>query len=470
MRIFSKLLLATLLPALLVLGLVSGLTYLNLQRGFIGYVTDLESKRLDPAVARLAAIYAQDGNFDRLRGDSARWGAILSRQGEHGVDAPRPPPPPGPERPPPPRPSTDPLELTHRVTLYDRHQHALIGGGSFETDVIHKPIEVEGVKVAMLGVRPIQRIEDQLDIDYLASQRRTLGLIAALALALGTIAALLLSRSLAATIRTLAHGARRLACGDYEGRLAVRSKDELGALARDFNALTDALQAAQSARRRWVADTSHELRTPITVIQGEIEAMQDGIRTLDRESLASLHAEISQLNRLIDDLSLLANADRGELAYEMSPLDLGELVSATLDHHRLALQSAGLRVELDRDPGAVTLIRGEALRLTQLLTNVFENSRRYTDAPGRVRVRVWAESSDVRVVVEDSAPSVPADALPRLFERFFRPDDARSRVEGGSGLGLSICARITEAHDAELWAEPSTLGGLAVHLRVPTLS
>lgn len=463
LTIFHKLLLTALLPALLVVVLTSALIYLNLQRGFIGYIESLESARLDPAVARLAEMYEQDGDFEALRENPRRWGAIISREGERPREF---KPDQKAARRGPPRRSIDPLELPPRVTLYDADGRRLFGAGDLDGDAIHKPIVVDGTRVGTLGVRPIEHLEDQLEIDYLTGQRRTLAGIAALALALATLVALVFARSLAASIRSLANGARCLAQGAYNTRIERKSADELGALARDFNELAMALEAAERARRRWVADTSHELRTPLTVIQGNIEAMQDGIRPLDQANLALVHEEFVQLNRLVDDLALLANADRGDLSYQLSTTDLRELVEAVAAQHRLQLEGAGLELEFELEP-SVMLTRADPLRLTQLLGNLLENSRCYTESPGRVRVRLWTEPAGLHLVIEDSAPSVDEADLPKLFERFYRPDGARSRARGGSGLGLSICARIAEAHAGEIWAERSDLGGLAVHLRLP---
>lgn len=461
MRIFHKLLLATSLPVLVVLGLAAVFTYLDLQRGFAAYVAELEAARLDPAVQRLADIHRREGGFDALIADPRRWGQVLSREG------PRPPGPPSAPAPPTEtKRSIDPLELPPRVTLYDAARRPLHGRGEFAGDSVHRPIDVDGVRVGYLGVRPIADLERTLELDYLQDRRTSLLVILAAAMSLALALAYALTRGLAAPIVALADGARRLAAGDYDARIAPRSRDELGALAHDFNDLARTLRAAEESRRDWVADTSHELRTPVTVLRGEIEAMQDGVRPLDAAALASLHAEVVHLGQLVDDLALLARADRGDLDLAPAPLDLRALVSRTLDRHRPRLEAAGLSLTVDI-PDAPVPILGDALRLEQLLTNLIENSRRYTHPGGPVRIRLTADPRSAHLVVEDGPPGVPDDALPRLFDRFYRPDAARSRAAGGAGLGLSICARIAQAHGGVLTAEASSLGGLALRLQLP---
>ncbi|HEX8955599.1 MAG TPA: ATP-binding protein, partial [Burkholderiaceae bacterium] len=211
---------------------------------------------------------------------------------------------------------------------------------------------------------------------------------------------------------------------------------------------------------------SHELRTPLSVIRGEIEALQDGIRRADANALESLHGEVLRLNKLVDDLYQLALAESGGLHYHKERLDLAELVRELGENFQVRAAKAGLRLML-RDPGQALPVLGDAGRLAQVMSNLLENSIRYTDAGGSIVLSSRAEGMLAEVCVEDSAPGVPDGAHKKLFERLYRVDQARSRNRGGSGLGLAICKSLVEAHGGTIAAMPSTLGGVKMLIHLP---
>jgi len=287
------------------------------------------------------------------------------------------------------------------------------------------------------------------------------------AIALGMLAAALLlgaglSYWLSGRIRRLARATHGLIEGNYDVRLQAEGHDELARLATDFNTLAQTLEAARQARQQWIADIAHELRTPLAVLRGEIEALQDGVRPLTQEAVGSLAHEASRLARLVEDLHLLSLSDLGVLRYNMEPLDLGEVLEEVLEGHKRALAQKGLTLEFS--VSGVIRIRGDEGRLAQVFANLLQNSLRYTDAPGTVAVRV---EPDARVIWEDSAPGVPQGDLARLTERLFRVEGSRSRTGGGSGLGLAIVRAIVEAHGGTLAARASPLGGLRIELAFP---
>ncbi|HEX5121914.1 MAG TPA: ATP-binding protein, partial [Rhodanobacteraceae bacterium] len=175
-------------------------------------------------------------------------------------------------------------------------------------------------------------------------------------------------------------------------------------------------------------------------------------------------AECERLGGLIEDLYQLSLADVGALEYRFEQVDLGEIVHDALDLSHRACESAGLALEGETEPIA---IRGDARRLAQLVANLLANARRYTDAPGRIRVVAQPTRDGARLVVEDTAPGVPPDALPRLFDRLYRVEASRSRAAGGAGLGLAICRAIVQAHGGRIDATPSPLGGLRIVVDLP---
>jgi two-component system sensor histidine kinase BaeS len=290
------------------------------------------------------------------------------------------------------------------------------------------------------------------------------------AIALGMlVAALVLGAGLAHWLtkrtRAVARATAALIRGDYDVRLQARGHDELAQLARDFNELAATLAANRRARQQWIADIAHELRTPLAVLRGEIEALEDGVRPLGPASLGSLAQEVAQLARLVEDLHLLSLSDLGALDYRKEPLDLAEVVEDIVDAHRRALAERGLEVELRLERGARIL--GDATRLGQVFGNLMQNSLRYTDSPGRLAVALRRAGGRVVVDWQDSSPGVSERDLPRLTERLFRVDASRSRAGGGSGLGLAIARAIVEAHDGTLVARASPLGGVWWEITFP---
>lgn len=282
---------------------------------------------------------------------------------------------------------------------------------------------------------------------------------------IGMVAAWI-ARRLMAPVKPLLDATHRIANGDYATRVPVGGNDELARLATDFNRLADTLDRNDRVRRDLLADISHELRTPLSVLRGEIEAMEDGVRPMTQEALASLRVEVSLLSKLIDDLYELSLSDIGALTYRFAPVDMTERVATSVMAFNDWFEAKGIAMSLEL-PEQSMMVDGDLHRLTQLLGNLFENSLRYTDGGGECRVKIATDSHQLRLSVEDSAPGVPEEALPRLFERLFRVEASRSRRSGGAGLGLALCKHIVEAHGGNIVARHSPLGGLGIAITLP---
>jgi two-component system sensor histidine kinase BaeS len=207
------------------------------------------------------------------------------------------------------------------------------------------------------------------------------------------------------------------------------------------------------------------LRTPLTILQGEIEALLDGIRPLTLEHIHSLHQEVGHLLRLVADLYDLAQADLGTLNYQKHTLNLCELVRDSVASFQPAFHKANLQLDFHTSAEKIYCL-GDTDRLRQLCNNLLQNSLRYTDSGGAVRVTLDQYVATIVLNISDSTPGVPDEALPRLFDYLYRVDSARTRSKGGSGLGLAICQRIAEAHQGILSASHSESGGLSVNLQL----
>ncbi|VVE03213.1 ATP-binding protein [Pandoraea anhela] len=282
---------------------------------------------------------------------------------------------------------------------------------------------------------------------------------------LGAIA-LRVAQRLLVPVTPLLEATHRMAMGDYSVRAPTAGADELARLAVDLNRLADTLARNDQLRRNLLADISHELRTPLSILRGEIEAMEDGVRPLTQDALASLRVEISQLSKLIDDLYELSLSDVGALTYEFAPVDMTERVATSVAAFRDWFEAKGIALDVHL-PDDTLIVDGDLHRLTQLIGNLFENSLRYTDGGGAVRVYLSSAQAQLHLEIEDSAPGVPDEALPRLFERLFRVEVSRSRRSGGAGLGLALCKHIVEAHGGQIVARHSPLGGLALSITLP---
>jgi two-component system sensor histidine kinase BaeS len=327
-------------------------------------------------------------------------------------------------------------------------------------------VEVEGVVVARLQLLPAREIARERDRRFSREHLAAIWWIAAAAAALASLVGWLLARRLVVPVQAVAAGARALAAGRHDIVLPENRGDELGALARDFNRLASTLAATARARERWMADVAHELRTPVAVLRGEIDALRDGVRSPTPEALESLDAEVGRLAGLIDDLHDLTLADAGALAHRFEEADLAALVDDACRRFGDRLADAGLDLQWTR-PTAPAPVRADPRRLEQLLANLLENAVRYTDRPGPVRVTVTAEDGRVHLCVEDGPPGVDEAERGRLFERFHRVEASRARASGGAGLGLAIAERIVRAHDGTIEARASELGGVAIDVELP---
>ncbi|TFH86287.1 HAMP domain-containing protein [Billgrantia azerbaijanica] len=458
-RLGVKLFLIILLVNVVIAGLVFLAVSRSLDRGFIEYLETTQANRAETLAEGLGAEWARRGGWQWLRDSPPAWQRLVRQQLWPGERH----PPRGIER---------RLGDARDFVLHDADGLPVIGlppdkrGNAAELEWL--PILHDGERVGTLGYRPPRQLVARMERVFLKRQQRNLGIIVA---ALG-LASLLLAGALAWWLGRRTHGmavaTRRLTEGDYGIRLPERGRDELSRLAHHFNVLAATLEASREARSRWVSDIAHELRTPLAVLRGEIEAMQDGIRTLDADGLRSLGQEVGQLERLVADLRLLSQSDAGALEVQLAPLDLAENLGTRLAEARGWLDDSDLSLTTAiRGPA---WIRGDGRRLRQLWTNLLDNSCAYTRAPGRLEVRLAVVDDRVRVTWQDSAPGVPPEAMGRLTERLYRVEGSRSRASGGSGLGLSIASALVKTHGGTFEASASPLGGLCWTLEFPRLA
>lgn len=439
-------------------------------RGFMAYLDAVAVQRAQRVADALATAYAAHGDWAFLRGNPRRFGELVGEPGPppfplaHPFN--RPPPSNGPPDHADERRAPPPGSYGGRLRLVDAHGEFVVGARDADRLAASVPVMLGDERIGSLGVTPMHRVDSGLEAEFARTQMRGALVTAAVIVPLALLLAFGLARRLLGPVRALSDGTRALAAGRYDLRLDERGHDEIAALAHDFNHLADTLERHRHARQRWGQDIAHELRTPLTVLQAELQTLVEGVRPTTEAALASLLCECDRLAALVEDLHQLALADSAALEYRFADVDLPRLVEEVLDAHRGALVGAGLVVDVDL-PEEPWIVRGDRIRLAQLVDNLLLNARRHTDAPGRVMVCLSRQSEWLRLTIEDSPPGVGEDDLPRLFERLFRTDRSRSRVAGGSGLGLAICRSIVDAHHGSITARHSALGGVAVEVELP---
>lgn len=456
------------------------------ERGLVELVQGREQRQIAAIAERLAEVYRRDGGWDLLRGDRHLWVATLfGREGGTGpgMGARLQGLGPGPHRrqrdllqpgvwPPAralgPLPAdATPQPVEFRLMLLDAAGDIVYGRPQLLPGANRFPIELDGVKVGELALLPGPSAADLGEIQFQARHARALMLIALGTIGLSALVAFALTRRLVRPVHGFQETARRLAGGDLRARVAATGDDELGRLGQDLNTLAETLEANEQARRRWVADISHELRTPLALLRAQLEALQDGVRPLDRPAVDALHADTLRLGRVVDDLYDLSMTDLGAQSYHKLDMDPIQVLTDDIEAFRPRFAAAGLSLTLDDHQGRPARLQADAQRLSQLFRNLLRNSLRYTDRGGGLAVAFKNTSSALVIDFQDSPPGVPEEALPRLFERLYRVEGSRSRDTGGAGLGLAIARNICEAHGGRIEARPAPQGGLWIRVELP---
>ncbi len=304
-------------------------------------------------------------------------------------------------------------------------------------------------QVALIASGPPLDPRDQI---YLDNTARALMIgafgAAAVAVAVGAVLARVFLRPLRA-LNTAIHAVER---GDLKQHIDVRGSDELADVIRAFNRMSAELARVNALRRQMTADIAHDLRTPLTVIRGYLEAMTDGALTPSPERLAAIRGEVTILHHLIEDLRTLSLADAGELRLERQPIQPAALLADVREAFALQAEARGVTLEIDAAPN-LPPVMVDPLRMTQVFGNLVSNALRHTPSGGRVTLRAASAGPGVEFTVADTGEGIPSEQLAHVFERFYRGEASRQQREGESGLGLAIVRSLVEAHGGVIRAE-----------------
>ncbi|WP_421865924.1 ATP-binding protein [Motiliproteus sp.] len=432
-------------------------TLSSFEVGVSDYLSEVNAQRMEKLSRRLAQLHQRHGSFEFLEQDPVLAAALegLLWEGESEAELLDE------------IPEEELAELEYGfvplIFILDPDRQPLYGDYDPQAPARLQPIEQDGQPLGWLGIR-----EDEFGdgtVTFIEAQTREFWIIAVIMVLVSMLAALISAQHFQRAIRPLIRGTRALTQGHYRTRIDVTSKDELGDLSRDFNQLATTLEQNEQARRKWVEDISHELKTPLTLMRGEIEAVQDGLREMTPATLELLSQDIDRLNHLVDDLKALWQSEPDALQLETAPCRIDQLLRQCLGKFetQLAAQQLKLSCELEAD---IEIIADQK-RLTQVIDNLLTNSLRYTDQPGELKISLKRTNSRIQLCVEDSGPGVGDGDLPRLFDRLYRVERSRNRSLGGFGIGLAICRNIIQAHQGRIEAHHSELGGLRIEIELP---
>ena len=328
------------------------------------------------------------------------------------------------------------------------------------------PVSVNGQVVGTILTAKLPPGLSPEENAFLARTNWALVLAGVGAVLVAVLVGFVLARSLTRPLHDLTLATNRLAAGELEQAVTVKSSDEIGRLSQAFNTMSRELARSNQARRQMTADIAHELRTPLTVVAGYIESMADGVLEPTPERLAIIHAELEHLQQLVRDMRVLTQADAGELTLSkelVEPADLLQRAQAAFKH-QADQQGVSLEVQL---PGTPQPVEADETRLAQVLSNLLSNALRYTPAGGRIVLGAVAHGSTLTLSVQDTGQGIAPADLPYIFNRFYQADQARSEENGESGLGLAIARALVEAHGGTIEVQSELGKGSTFLIHLP---
>lgn len=303
---------------------------------------------------------------------------------------------------------------------------------------------------------------------FINDSQQSLGIAALVAVAIAVALGFVMSKLITSPMQQLAFSARKIAAGDLSQRMKHKSDDEVGEVSNAFNYMAEQLETKEKSRKQLLADVAHELRNPLSIVQGNLEAWMDGVIAPTPEQIGSVYDETVLLNRLITDLKELSIAEAGQLKLHLEKANLAEIIGAEItgfqarcQEKQISLVSAVAdnlpEVSMDRD------------RIRQVLHNLLENALRHTPAKGVIKVLADLEDGQIKVTVSDTGSGIDQADLPFIFEHFYKADKSRHRIYGGAGIGLALVRNYVELHGGRVWAESELGKGSKFYFTLPVV-
>lgn len=302
---------------------------------------------------------------------------------------------------------------------------------------------------------------------FLAAVNESLWLSAIIVIIIACLTGIIFARRLMSPVRHMTRAAKEIAAGKLDHRIDVETKDELGELAGTFNGMAATLDKNQQLNRQLFAGVAHELKTPLTIIQGNLEAILDGVQDATPEKITALHTQTMLLNRLVNDLRELTLAEAGQLKLAVEPMMLKALANEVVEMLQPMVQEKNIKLSV-KIAASVPAVVADSDRLTQVFYNLITNALRHT--PNKGAIEIGARLKDdkmVEVTIKDNGEGIPAADLPYVFDHFYRVDQARTRTTGGTGMGLAITKLLVEAHGGQVSVTSAPGAGSAFTFTLP---
>jgi two-component system sensor histidine kinase BaeS len=302
---------------------------------------------------------------------------------------------------------------------------------------------------------------------FLDAVRNSLWLAALVAILTGVALGFFFSRLISGPMRQLTLAARKVATGDFSQRVSTKTDDEIGEVSVAFNTMAEQLETKEKSRRQLLADIAHELRNPLSIIQGNLEAWLDGVITPAPDQVASVYDETVLLSRLITDLRDLSLAEAGQLKLYQNATELGEFIFAEITSVQNRCQEKQILIGAEL-PHGLPLVFIDKDRIRQVLHNLVDNALRYTTAGGTIEIGAsYIKPGWVTVSVSDTGAGIARKDLPYVFDHFYKADRSRQRGHGGAGIGLAMVKRVVELHGGTVWVKSRKGKGTTFYFTLP---
>lgn len=455
------------------------LSYVASKSMYSNALNGIDLAVMEDLAPTLADIYAQEGSWEPLQKDAKLWSetvdhsffkvffslmaktaAIAPNKDTRAMQIPGPPPK-----------STPAWEMPfgtflQRATLYDADKNPLITPPIVKKDINFQAIRHNGTLIGWLSIGKIDADMLPLAEYFFQQQLHIVNWAMAVGGLLAALLSLLFSRHLIRPIQQLIKGAQQIGQRDFSTQIKVNSGDEMQELAERFNELAAELARHQQQQKQWLTNISHELKTPLTLLMGEIYAVCDNLTQCDENTASFLQHEVSHVKRLVDDLFEMSKGDELGLKLVKHTIEFLPFLDHLLSPYRPLFAQKNLKI-VEIYEGEEFFIYADSDRLTQVCRNILENCLRYMDTPGTFRIVLSRSFENLLLRFEDSGPGVSAQVAAQMFDRLYRADSSTARASGGAGVGLAICKMIVQAHGGKISAATSDLGGIAVRIELP---
>jgi len=435
-KIQFRLLMAFILVILVAIGTVSAFVSFTLTGEIEQYDKYIEQIRVSRSERLLMRYYLDHGTWSGVQPIIEQMGSLYGRR----------------------------VVLTNGFgTVVGDSQNELVGQ-SYESESQGKSLSQKSGLVGLLYIYPSESETTAAGLN--AAINRFLMLGGLLAIIVAIIVTVITSRRILKPVQALTVAARQLERGDFSHRVHIEDKGEMGELANTFNSMAESLERAETLRRNLVADVAHELRTPISHIQGELEAVSDGLVAPDVKTFNSISEEATHLKHLVDDLQELTLAEAGKLSLYRQPTDVAQIITKVLGAVQTMATTKGIILAADI-ADQLPLCDVDAHRIGQILRNLLDNALAHTAKGGSITIGARQIDKSVEISVVDTGEGIPAEDLDNVFERFYRVDKSRTRATGGSGLGLTITRKLVEADGGKISVESEVGKGSRFYFTVP---